>query len=149
MRMLTSFLLVLYRSIILRVLFILVVLLCLSYYFLVLPWVNRSVSENYFQQTGHQLQHDKVNVQLFKCNVGVGHLKDSASLWQADAINVNIACRQSFRDRSLVINEITIKHLKATTTQSANGLWNFDDVIKHQQAIAKISASKKSLFLLR
>ncbi|MET0356771.1 MAG: DUF748 domain-containing protein, partial [Cellvibrio sp.] len=138
----TSFLLALYRSIILRVLFVLVVLLCLSYYFLVLPWVNRSLSENYFQQTGHQLQHDKVNVQLFKCNVSVGHLKDSANLWQADLVNVNLACSQSIRERGLVINDITIHQLKATTTQQENGLWNFDDVIKHQQALAKAAPQK-------
>jgi len=144
LRMLTSVLLALYRSIILRILIILVVLLCLSYYFLVLPWVNRAISENYFQQTGHQLQHDKVNVQLFKCNVSVGHLKDSANLWQAAGINLNLACKQSFRERGLVINEITVQQLKATATQSENGLWNFDDVIKHQQVLAKKSAPQKN-----
>jgi len=143
LRTLTSFLLALYRSIILRILIVILVALCLSYYFLVLPWVNRAVSENYLQQTGHQLQHDKINVQLFKCNVSLGHLKDSASLWQADSINLSLACLQSFRERGLVINDLTIKQLRVNATQNENGVWNFDDVLKHQQALAKEAAQKK------
>ena len=143
MRTLTSFLLALYRSIILRILIVILVVLCLSYYFLVLPWVNRAVSENYLQQTGHQLQHDKINVQLFKCNVSLGHLKDSADLWQADSVNVSLACLQSFRERGLVISDLTIKKLRVNATQNENGIWNFDDVIKHQQVLAKQNAQKK------
>ncbi|GGY71183.1 hypothetical protein GCM10011613_14730 [Cellvibrio zantedeschiae] len=132
----------LYRSIILRVLIILFVLLYVAYYTLILPWVNRSVSEQYRQQTGHGLHHDKINLQLFKCNFSVGHLKDAANLWQADDVNINLACMQSLRERSIVINEITIRQLKATAVQQESGLWNFDDVIKHQQAIAKAAPAK-------
>ena len=143
MRTLTSFLLALYRSIILRILIVVLVALCLSYYFLALPWINRAVSENYLQQTGHQLQHDKIDVQLFKCKVSLGHLKDSANLWQADSINLSLACLQSFRERGLVINDLTIKQLRVNATQNENGVWNFDDVIKHQQVLAKEAQQKK------
>ncbi len=127
----------LYRSIALRILLILASLIFIAYYTLVLPWINRAISENYFLQTGHQLQHDKINLQLFKCNLSVGHLKDSASLWQAEDIHIDLACMQSLRERSLVINDISIRQLKASATQQENGLWNFDDVLKHQKAIAK------------
>ena len=142
----TSFLLTLYRSIILRILLVILLvlgMLSLGYYYWLLPKVNSAISENYFQQTGHQLQHDKVNVQLFKCNVSVGHLKDSADLWQADSVNLNLACKQSFHERAIVINELTIKKLQAKATQNENGVWNFDDLIKHQQALAKTAAQNK------
>ncbi|RYY75299.1 MAG: DUF748 domain-containing protein [Gammaproteobacteria bacterium] len=142
----TSFLHALYRSIILRVLFVVLILLsilCLCYYFWALPWVNRAVSENYFEQTGHKLQHDKINLQLFKCNLSIGHLKDSANLWQADSVNLNVGCLQSFHERGIVINDITIKQLRLNATQNENALWNFDDVIKHQQILAKEAAQKK------
>jgi hypothetical protein len=143
LRTLTSFLLALYRSIILRILIIILFALCLGYYFLILPWVNRAVSENYLQQTGHQLQHDRINVQLFKCKVSLGNLKDSANLWQADSVNMSLACLQSFRERGLVINDLTIKQLRVNATQNENGIWNFDDVLKHQQALAKEAGQKK------
>jgi hypothetical protein len=117
--------------------------LWVSYYKLALPWVNRAVSENYLQQTGHQLQHDKLDIELFKCNLGVKHLKDSANVWHAEAVHLNVACRESFRTRSLIINEITIQQLDANTKQQADGLWNFDDILKHQHAIAKNAPPKK------
>lgn len=140
----TSFLLVLYRSIILRAVIILSILLCLAYYKLALPWVNRAVSENYLQQTGHQLQHDKLDIELFKCNIGVKHLKDSANVWRAESIYLNLACRESLRERGLVINEITIQQLDANTKQQEDGRWNFDDILQHQHAIAKNAPPKKS-----
>lgn len=144
MSTLKSFLLALYRSIILRVVIILVILLCLAYYKLALPWVNRAVSENYLQQTGHQLQHDKLDIELFKCNVGIKHLKDSANVWRAEAIHLNLACRESFAARGLVINEITIQQLDANTKQQEDGRWNFDDILQHQHTIAKNAPPKKS-----
>lgn len=134
----------LYRSTILRVLIILLILIYVAYYTLVLPWVNRIVSEQYLQQTGHQLQHDKIDVQLFNCNVNLKHLKDSAKLWEADAIHVNMACIQSFHERSLVINAITIQNLTANIHQFENAQWSFNDVILHQQAIHKNAAPKKA-----
>ena len=139
----SSFLLALYRSTILRIVLIFSILICVAYYQFALPWANRAISENYLQQTGHQLQHDKINIQLLKCNASIGHLKDSANLWQAESININLACLQSFRERSLVINDISIQQLKASATQFENGLWNFDDVLKHQQELAKKSPPKK------
>jgi hypothetical protein len=140
----TSFLLALYRSIILRVIIILLVLLCLAYYKLALPWVNRAVSENYLQQTGHQLQHDELDIELFKCNIGIKHLKDSANVWRVDAIHLNLACRESLRERGVIINEITIQQLDANTKQHEDGRWNFDDILQHQHAIAKNTPPKKS-----
>ena len=110
MSSLKTLLLALYRSLFLRVLLILLILICLAYYTLVLPWLNRAVSENYQLQTGHSLQHDKLDVQLFKCNINLNHLKDTADLWQADSLHINFACLQSLRERSLVINEIEFKN---------------------------------------
>lgn len=134
----------LYRSTILRVLIIILVLICIAYYALVLPWANRAISEQYQQQTGHELQHDKIDVQLFKCNINLNNLKDSAKLWQADAIHVNVSCIQSFRERSLVINDISIQKLTANIHQLENAQWSFNDVILHQQKIHKAAAQKKS-----
>lgn len=123
---------------------ILLIVICLAYYTLVLPWLNRAVSENYQQQTGHTLQHDKLDVQLFKCNINLNHLKDSADLWQADSLHVNLACWQSLRERSLVINEISIKKLMAKPHQDQNGQWSFADILKHQDNVSKKSNSEKS-----
>ena len=136
--------LALYRSLFLRILLILLILMCLAYYTLVLPWLNRAVSENYQQQTGHSLQHDKLNVQLFKCNINLNHLKDSADLWQAESLHVNVACWQSLRERSLVINEIAIQKLIAKPRQDENGQWSFADILKHQDKISINPDSKKS-----
>ncbi len=144
MSSLKTLLLALYRSLFLRVLLILLILICLAYYTLVLPWLNRAVSENYQQQTGHTLQHDKLDVQLFKCNINLNHLKDSAGLWQADSLHVNLACWQSLRERSLVINEIAIQKLMAKPHQDKNGLWSFADILKHQDKLNKKLTSKKS-----
>jgi hypothetical protein len=144
MSSLKTLLLVLYRSLFLRALLILLILICLAYYTLVLPWLNRAVSENYQQQTGHTLQHDKLDVQLFKCNINLNHLKDSADLWQADSLHVNLACLQSLRERSLVINEIAIQKLMAKPHQDKNGQWSFADILKHQETLSKNSTSKKS-----
>lgn len=144
MSSLKTLLLALYRSLFLRVLLILLIVICLAYYTLVLPWLNRAVSENYQQQTGHSLQHDKLDVQLFKCNINLNHLKDSADLWQADSLHVNLACWQSLRERSLVINEIAIQQLLAKPHQDKNGQWSFADILKHQDKISKKSNSEKS-----
>lgn len=140
---LKSFLLALYRSIILRVIIILLILVWIGYYKLALPWLNRAVSENYFEQTGHQLEHDELDIQLLKCNLGVKHLKDSTNLWKAKSVRLNVACRQSLRERSVIINEITIEQLDANTKQQEDGRWNFDDVLQHQQKIAKAAPPKK------
>jgi len=110
---------------------------------LVLPWLNRAVSENYLQQTGRSLQHDKLDVQLLKCNINLNQLKDSADLWQADSLHVNLACWQSLRERSLVINEIAIQKLLAKPQQDKNGQWSFADILKHQDMLKKQNALKK------
>ena len=144
MSSLKTLLLVLYRSLFLRVLLIFLILMCLAYYTLVLPWLNRAVSENYQLQTGHSLQHDKLDVQLFKCNINLNNLKDSAGLWQADSLHVNVACWQSLRERSLVINEISIQRLTAKPHQDKNGLWSFADILKHQEKVSKKSTAEKS-----
>lgn len=141
---LKSFLLALYRSIILRVVIILLILVLVGYYQLALPWVNRAVSENYFEQTGHHLAHDEIEVQLFKCNIGLHHLKDSTTLWQAESVQLNLACRESLRTRSVIINDITIKQLEANAKQQQDGRWNFDDILQHQQTLAKAAPPKKS-----
>ncbi len=141
--MLKSFLLALYRSIILRLIIIVLVLACIGYYKLALPWLNRAVSKNYFEQTGHQLQHDELDIELLKCNVGVNHLKDSTNLWKAKSVRLNLACRQSLRERSVIINEITIEQLDANAKQHEDGRWNFDDILQHQQKIAKAALPKK------
>lgn len=136
-----------YRSTILRVLIIVFIILSIlmwsAYYALVLPWVNRAISEHYQQQTGHQLQHDKIDVQLFKCNFNIHHLKDSSNLWQADSISVNMACLQSFHERSVVINDISIRKLTANIHQLENEQWSFNDVLLHQQKLHQ-TAPKKS-----
>lgn len=129
----------LYRSIILRVLIVLFILVCVAYYTLLLPWVNRAVSEQYFQQTGHQLQHDKIDVHLFKCGINLKHLKDSAGLWEADSIYANVACLQSFRERGVVVNDIHIKKLIVNAHQLENSQWNFHDVISHQQKLNRVA----------
>lgn len=144
MSSLKTLLLVLYRSLFLRVLLILLILICLAYYTLVLPWLNRAVSENYQLQTGHSLQHDKLEVQLFKCNINLNHLKDSADLWQAESLHVNVACWQSLRERSLVINEISIQKLLAKPHQDKSGQWSFADVLRHQDKVNKKSTDGKS-----
>lgn len=139
-----TLLLALYRSLFLRVLLILLILICLAYYILVLPWLNRAVSESYQLQTGHTLAHDKLEVQLFKCNLNLNRLKDSANLWRADSVNVNVACWQSLRERSLVINEISIQKLLAKPHQDKNGQWSFADILKHQDKLGKKPTSEKS-----
>ncbi len=136
------FLSLIINSIFVRIFIVVALLLWASYYALVLPWLNRTVSEQYFQQTGHRLQHDKIRVQLFKCNISADHLKDVNNLWQADSIDINLACKQSFHERRLVINDIKVRQLKTTVRQQENGLWNFDDILKHQHARSKISAKK-------
>lgn len=144
MSSLKTLVLVLYRSLFLRVLLILLILICLAYYTLVLPWLNRAVSENYQLQTGHSLQHDKLEVQLFKCNINLNHLKDSADLWRAESLHVNVACWQSLRERSLVINEISIQKLLAKPHQDKSGQWSFADVLRHQDKVNKKSTDGKS-----
>jgi hypothetical protein len=139
-----TLLLALYRSLFLRILLILLIVICLAYYALVLPWLNRAVSENYQKQTGHSFQHDKLHVQLFKCNINLNHLKDSADLWQAESLHVNVACWQSLRERSLVINEIAIQKLIAKPRQDENGQWSFADILQHQDKITNKSGSEKS-----
>lgn len=134
----------LYRSNILRVLIVLSILIYVAYYTLVLPWVNRAISEQYQQQTGHQLAHDKIDVQLFKCNFNITNLKDSTKLWQADAVRINMACMQSLREHSLVINDISIQKLIANVHQLENAQWSFNDVIVHQQKIHKAAEPEKS-----
>jgi hypothetical protein len=132
-----------YRSILLRILLVVAILICLAYYALLLPWFNRSLAEQYLQQTGHQLQHDKLKIQLFKCRASVDHLKDLADLWQANGVEIDLSCMQSARERSLVINEIKIRQLNANLAQQENGTWNFDDILKHQKNVSH-AASQKS-----
>lgn len=130
------------HSIFVRILILISLLLWGGYYAVLLPWVNRALSDEYFQQTGHKLQHDKIKVELFKCNMGVGRLKDLSNLWQAEDVSINLACRQSFHERRLVINDIKIRQLKTAAVQEENGVWNFEDVLKHQKAIAEHLAKK-------
>lgn len=132
----------LYRSWLLRILIALIVLLCLAYYVLFLPWLNRSLSTGYLQQTGHQLQHDKLDIHLFKCNINLNYIKDITGLWQADAIAIDIGCWQSLRQRSLIINQITIDQFNANPIQRDNGQWNFDEVIQHINTAGKASDNK-------
>ncbi|MFO1387806.1 DUF748 domain-containing protein [Cellvibrio sp.] len=134
------FLSIFFKSIIVRVLIVVALLLWGGYYLVLLPWVNRALSDQYFQQTGHHLQHDKIKVELFRCNMGVSHLKDLNNLWQAEGVDINLACAQSFRERRLVINDIKIRQLKTAAVQQENSAWNFDDVLKHQKAVAKKAA---------
>lgn len=133
----------LYRSTTLRVLIILSFLMCLVYYTLILPRVNQVISEQYQQQTGHTLQHDKIDVHLFACKFRLAHLKDSAQLWQADDIEVDIACLQSLRERSLVITNIKIHKLNLSVHQLENSTWNFNDILLYQQKLQN-TAPKKS-----
>jgi len=133
----------LYRSIILRILVIVLVLACIIYYALVLPWANRTLSDIYQQHTGHQLQHDTLDVHLFNCNLQLAHLKDSANLWAAAAVKVDIGCMQSLRERSVVINDVSIHQLVINAHQRDDGQWSFNDVLKHQQAI-QLSAKKST-----
>lgn len=123
----------LYYSITLRIFISISLLLCAAYYALMLPWANRAVSEYYLQHTGHELQHDQIDVHLFACRVRLAHLKDSAQLWQADEVIIDMACLQSVRDQSLVINSINIRKLHVTAHQLENSQWNFNDVLLHQQ----------------
>ncbi|RYF98524.1 MAG: hypothetical protein EOO07_38040, partial [Chitinophagaceae bacterium] len=116
----------------------------IAYYSFVLPWVNRTLSEQYYQQTGHQLQHDKISVQLLNCSFTLSHLKDSSSLWQAEDVHVTMGCMQSFRERGLFINDITIRKLVANIHQLDNSQWNFNDILVHQQKIQKASPEKSS-----
>jgi len=133
-----SFLSALCRSIILRVLvFLLVFIVCFYNYFLV-PWLNRQISFLYQQQTGHELQHDPLAIHLFQCNLGLGHLNDSKKLWQADSVIIDIACKESLRERSLVINRISVDQLSANPLQSDNGQWNFADILHHQESVRHV-----------
>jgi len=134
----------LYRSTVLRVVVVLLALICLAYYTFLLPWLNRAISENYQQQTGHQLQHDKLNLHLFKCNVDLNHLKDSANLWQVEAVHLDVACWQSLRQRSLVVNDITISKFVTSPHQLENGQWSFSDILQHIDKVNKKSAPEKS-----
>lgn len=121
----------LYRSWWLRIPVILVALIIASYFFLVLPWVNKNISLQYHQLTGHQLQHDKLNIHLFSCNFALNNIKDSANLWQIKSLTLDVACWKSFQERALIINQVHISQLSGTPLQSKTGLWNFNDVLEH------------------
>lgn len=140
----TSILRRIFQSIFLRVIIIVIALICLAYYTLLLPWLNRAVSENYYQQTGHKLEHDKLGLHLFKCNLDLNHVKDSANLWQVDAAHIDVACWQSLRQRNLVVNEVLITKLTVNPHQLEDGKWNFADVLQHVDNVKKASTTKKS-----
>ncbi|HWV13918.1 MAG TPA: DUF748 domain-containing protein [Cellvibrio sp.] len=123
---------------------ILLAAVCLAYYTLALPWLNRAIGENYQRQTGHQLQHDKLELNLFKCNLNLNHLKDSANLWQAESLHIDIACWKSLRQRSLFINSIAIGKLVANPHQAVTGEWNFADILQHLERMNKSAAAKPS-----
>ena len=128
----------LYRSKILRVLLILSVLLLSSFYltyrYWAMPWLNRAISENYFQQTGHKLQHDQLVVNLRLCQLNLANLKDSSNLWQADSLDIDIDCKNSFHRRGFIANSITVKNLVANPLQQENGSWNFEEMLNHMAA---------------
>lgn len=134
----------LYRSTLLRILVVLLALVCLAYFTLLLPWLNRALGENYQEQLGHQLQHDKLDLQLFKCNLNLNRLQDSAKLWQAETVHIDFACWQSLRQRSLVINEIAIAKLIVNPHQLQDGHWNFEDVQRHMAQANKKTSAKTS-----
>lgn len=123
---------------------VLLALICLVYYALLLPWLNSAISKNYQQQTGHQLQHDKLDIQLFSCNLNLNRLRDSATLWQAETLHIDVACWQSLWQRSLVINEIALGKLIINPHQLENGHWNFEDVQQHMLEVSKKTTAKKS-----
>lgn len=121
----------LYRSWWLRVPVILITLITASYFLLVLPWVNNNISRQYQQLTGHQLQHDKLDVHLFSCNFALNNLKDSANLWQIKSVKLDVACWKSFQERALIINQLRIHQLNGNPLQNKSGVWNFNDVLEH------------------
>lgn len=121
----------LYRSWWLRIPVILIALIIASYFLLVLPWVNKNISQQYQQLTGHQLQHDKLDIHLFSCNFALNNLKDSANLWQIKSVKLDVACWKSFQERALIINQLQIHQLSGNPLQNKSGLWNFNDVLEH------------------
>lgn len=121
----------LYRSWWLRIPVILATLIIASYFLLVLPWVNNNISRQYQQLTGHQLQHDKLDVHLFSCNFALNNLKDSANLWQIKSVKLDVACWKSFQQRALIINHLQIDQLSGNPLQRKTGAWNFNDVLEH------------------
>jgi hypothetical protein len=121
----------LYRSWWLRIPVILIALIIASYFLLVLPWVNKSISRQYQQLTGHQLQHDKLDIHLLSCNFALNNLKDSANLWQINSLKLDVACWKSFQERALIVNHVQISQLSGNPLQSKSGVWNFNDVLEH------------------
>ncbi len=143
-----DFLLYPYRNKPLRFLIIFFAVLFLLYvalaYTLVPFLLTKAIKDNYYQATGHQLQSNKLTFNPFKYTLAIHQLKDSANLWQAESVNVEMELMQSIRHSILVVDEINIRQLVANPHQLENGAWNFDDVLKHVAAASKKSTTKKT-----
>ncbi len=125
---------------------LLVILLCLiAYKKWLLPWVNRSLSENYFHYTGHHLKHDNIEIKLFACQINLNHIVDEKQLWQLDHLGLDLDCRQSLRERALVVREVVLAGLKASAHQQETGAWNFDEILTRVKSVAQKSESGKEV----
>jgi hypothetical protein len=142
------FLLKMYRMKLLRFVIIFFAALLLLYvtlaYTLVPFFLTKAIKDNYFQATGHHLQSDAVLFNPFKSRLAIHNLKDSANLWQSESVVINLRLLESIRLSALVIDEINIGQLVANPHQLENGSWNFDDVVKHIDALNKRATVKKS-----
>ncbi len=143
-----SFLHYLYRVKLLRFSIIFFTILFLLYlilaYTLVPFLLTKAIKDNYYQTTGHLLSIDKLTFSPFEYSLSIHQFKDSANLWQAERVDIEVGLRQSIRHSMLVVNEININRLVANPHQLESGLWNFDDVLKHINALNKKTPVKKS-----
>ncbi len=141
-----DFLLYPYRNKPLRFLIIFFAVLFLLYvalaYTLVPFLLTKAIKDNYYQITGHQLQSERLTFNPFKYTLEIHQLKDSANLWQAESVNVEMELMQSIRHSILIVDEINIHQLVANPHQLENGTWNFDDVLKNVAAVSKKSTIK-------
>ncbi len=113
-------------------------------YTLVPYFLSELLKNNYGQVTGHQLQLGEVKFDPFEARLTIHHLKDSATLWQAQNITIDVELMQSIWQSALVVRGVNVQQLVANLKQDESGLWNFDDVLKHVAAADKKAVEKKS-----
>lgn len=143
----TAFLRAFFRIKIFRFVIIIFAIFAVLYvvlaYTLVPFLLTKAIKENYYLTTGHSLQTEDVSFSPFDYTFGIKRLKDSAGLWQAESVFIDIAFLQSLRQLNVVVNELHIDKFSAKPQQRENGEWDFADVLTHFTKTTKINAARQ------
>ncbi len=110
---------------------------------IVLPLLNWGAGVIYQQQTGRELHYDFIHFNPLTLSITARNINDNnsdgSSLWSAQRVHINLSLLQSIFHFAPTLDEIDVDGFRMHPQKSANGSWNFNDIMQHRTAQAAVN----------